>query len=149
MRAEDDQDDVIETPEPESVTYDLTPHMDVDPVVAAWARWRDKFAELMNDGMWNVEELEDRIAAKQAIFFPGATCALVGEIILYPTGMKVMHVTWVVGEMTEVLAMAPGVESVARMMGCKRMLCEGREGWKKALADIGYDFFSVTMTKDL
>lgn len=99
--------------------------------------------------MWAIEELEDRIAAKQAIFFPGANCAMVGEINRYPTGMKVMHITWAVGEMAELLAMAPGIHAVARMMGVQKMLIEGREGWRKPLADLGYEFFSVTMTKDL
>lgn len=144
-----DDDDLIEAPEPVAETYDLTPQLEIDPVVAAWAQWRPKFAELINDGMWNVEDLEDRIAAKQAIFFPGQNAALVGEITRFPTGVKVMHISWAVGEMAELLAMAPGIHAVARMMGCQKMLIEGREGWKKALADIGYDFFSVTMTKDL
>lgn len=150
LHNEDDPDaDLPLDPEPDSYTFDLTPQVEVDPVVAAWAKWRPKFAELINDGMWNIEELEDRIAAKQAIFFPGQTCALVGEIIRYPTGIKVMHITWVVGEMAEILAMAPGVEAVARMMGCSKMLCEGREGWRKPLEAMGYKFFSVTVTKDL
>jgi hypothetical protein len=146
--AEDD-DDQIEATEPISETFDLTPQLEVDPVVTAWARWRDKFAALVEDGMWSIEGLEDRIAAKQAIFFPGAECAMVGEIIRYPTGMRVMHITWAVGEMEELLAMAPGVEAVARMMGCAKALINGREGWRKPLEDRGFKLFSITLVKDL
>lgn len=149
MAEDDDDDDVIETPEPEAVTFDLTPQQEVDPVVIEWAKWRPKFAELLSDGMWSIEELEDRIAAKQAIFFPGSDCAMVGEVSRYPTGIRVMQITWAVGDMAELLAMAPGIHAVARMMGVQKMLIEGREGWKKALAGIGYEFFSLTMVKDL
>jgi hypothetical protein len=45
--------------------------------------------------------------------------------------------------------MAPGVESMGRMMGCTEMLIEGRAAWAKLLKPLGYEPFSVTLRKAL
>jgi hypothetical protein len=122
----------------------------VDPLLSQWARFRDGFASAMaDDGMWTIDELEARIAAKRAFFFPGRDAAMVGQMEVYPSGLRVMQILWATGEVPELLQMAPGIEALARMMGCDEMLIEGREAWRKLLEPMGYELFSVTVRKRL
>jgi hypothetical protein len=127
----------------------LKPVEEVDPVMMHWARFRDQFASAMRDGFWTVEDLERKIAERRAFLFPGKDAAMVGEIAIYPGGSRVFQVTWACGNVAELLEMAPGVESMARMMGCDETLIEGQLAWKRVLEPLGYKFFSVTMRKAL
>lgn len=122
---------------------------DVDPLLAQWARFRDEFAKGMRGGFWTIEDLEQKIAHRRAFFFPGANAAMVGQIEVYPGGVHVFQVLWACGDVGELLRMAPGVEAMARMMGCSEMLIEGREAWKKLLEPAGYKLWSVTLNKVL
>lgn len=121
----------------------------VDPLLSQWARFRDEFAGAMGDGFWTIEDLEQKIAHRRAFFFPGANSAMVGQIEVYPGGGRIFQVLWAVGDVQELIRMAPGVEAMARMMGCTGMLIEGREAWKKLLAASGYEPWSVTLFKAL
>jgi hypothetical protein len=143
-------DDATATPEPlDEAPVEVNLTGDVDPMLLAWARFRDQFAGAMTDGFWSIEDLEQKIASRQAFFFPGAGSAMVGEIQVYPTGKKVFQVTWAVGEVGELVAMAPGVEAVMRMMGCSGILIEGERAWEKVLEPHGYKPFSTTIYKAL
>ena len=122
---------------------------EVDPLLSQWARFRDRFAEAMDDGLWTIEDLEQRIAHRRAFFFPGHDAAMVGQIEVYPGDVKVFQVLWACGDVNELLTMAPGVEAMARMMGCAETLIEGREAWRKLLEPMGYTLFSVTLRKRL
>ena len=121
----------------------------VDPVELQWARFRDQFAEAMQDGLWTVEDLEEKILTHRAFFFPGKNCACVGEIHIFPSGKKVMQFTWAVGDMEELVGMEPGVAAVCRLLGCDETLVEGRAGWTKVLRPLGYEPFSVSLRKAL
>jgi hypothetical protein len=122
----------------------------VDPLLSQWARFRDLFREAMaDDGFWTIEDLEQRIAHRRAFFFPGANAAMVAQIEAYPSELKVFQVLWAAGDVAELLQMAPGVESIARMMGCHEILIEGREAWRRLLEPMGYSLFSVTLRKRL
>ena len=123
--------------------------MTVDPLLSQWARFRDEFASSLTDGFWTIEDLEQRIAHRRAFFFPGAAAAVVGQIEVYPGGQKVFQFLWAVGELPEIVRMVPGVEAVARMMGCTGMLVEGRQAWARVLKELGYDLWSVTLFKEL
>jgi hypothetical protein len=120
-----------------------------DPTLVQWARFRDRFAEAMADGFWTLDDLEQKIATRRAFFFPGQEAAMVAEIAVYPGGLRVFQVTWACGNVPELLQMAPGVEAMGRMLGCQHMLIEGQEAWKKLLAPLGYDLYSVTLHKAL
>jgi hypothetical protein len=121
----------------------------VDPLLSQWARFRDKFAEGMRAGFWTIEDLEQKIAHRRAFFFPGAESAMVGQIEVYPGEARIFQVLWAVGDVDELLRMAPGVEALARMMGCTAMLIEGRPAWKRVLEGQGYELWSVTLHKAL
>lgn len=122
---------------------------EVDPLLSQWARFRDQFSAAMEGGFWTIEDLEQRIAHRRAFFFPGKDAALVGQIEVYPGGARVLQITWAVGDVAEMLRMAPGVESVARMMGCTGILIEGRPAWTRVLRELGYDHWSSTVFKAL
>jgi hypothetical protein len=121
----------------------------VDPVHSQWARFRDQFAEAMQDGFWTVEDLEAKILSHRAFFFPGKNCACCGEIVEYPGGAKVMQFTWAVGDMNELVSMEPGVAAICRTLGCNGTLIEGRAGWQKVMKPLGYKPFSVTLYRPL
>lgn len=122
---------------------------EVDPLLSQWARFRDRFADGMEGGFWTIEDLEQKIAHRRAFFFPGKDAALVGQIEVYPGGERVFQFLWAVGDVNELVAMVPGCEAMARMMGCTGMLIEGREAWKKIMGPLGYKPWSVTLHKGL
>lgn len=139
---------LLETDEaPDDVVINLA--MNVDPLLSQWARFRDQFAEAMGDGFWTIDDLEQKIAHRRAFFFPGRASAVVAQIEVYPGGERVMQSLWAVGDVAEIVQMIPGIESVARMMGCTSILVEGRPAWKRALAPLGYGEWSITLHKAL
>ncbi|HEX2614055.1 MAG TPA: hypothetical protein VHL10_01065 [Nitrososphaera sp.] len=133
----------IPAPELKDVTQE------VQPMNPQWARFRDQFAEAMKGGLYTIDGLEKSIQQGKTLFFPGINAAVVGERQVYDSGMTIFQVTWSVGDMSEIKALAPGIESVARLLGCEEMLIEGRLGWQRALKDIGYGPWSVTLRKKL
>ena len=66
---------------------------------------------------------------------------MVGEIVTYPGGLNVFQLLWACGSIPEILQMLPGVESMARMMGCSEMLVEGPWAWKRLLKPLDYRQF--------
>lgn len=120
-----------------------------DPVMVQWARFRDRFAEAMDDGLFTIEELEQRIASHRAYLFAGKNAAVVGQVEPYPDGTRAMQISWACGDLDEILTLAPGIEAMARMMGCTMMIVEGQKGWERLLKPQGYSFFSTTIAKEL
>lgn len=114
----------------------------VDPTLVQWARFRDQFAAKMADGYWTLDDLEARIAARSAFFFPGKAAALVGQIDLYPGGERAFRIMWAIGDDAECATILPGVEALARMMGCTSMLNE-------AFDAPGYEPWTATLRKGL
>lgn len=119
------------------------------PAAAQWARFRDAFAEAMEGGLYTVEDLERKLAAGEAYLWPGRNAAVVAERVVYPSGEAVLQTLWAVGDLAEVLALAPGIEATGRLLGCSSMLVEGRKGWERVLKDHGYEPWSVTLRKAL
>lgn len=102
----------------------------LDPLLAQWARFRDRVGEAISarPDFWTLDELETRIAAHQVFFFPGRDAALLGYIDVYPGGAKAFRVAFQIGDAAECETLMPGVEALARMMGCTCMLFEGAPG---------------------
>lgn len=120
----------------------------VNPLLAQWLRFKPQFVEAMAHSFHDVEDLERKIGQGRAYLFPGKNAAVVAEKAEY-SGQTVFQCLWSVGDLDEVLALAPGIEAFGRLIGCSEMLVEGRRGWEKVLKPLGYEFFSVTMRKAL
>jgi hypothetical protein len=118
-------------------------------MLAQWERYRPQIAEAMDGGLYTLDELEAEIARGETYFWPGANAAVVAKPVSYPNGAKAMTTLWAVGDLDEVLALAPGIEATARLVGCTLMLVEGRKGWEKLLKPQGYEPWSVTVAKVL
>lgn len=121
-----------------------------NPVMVQWARFRDRFAEAMGeDDLYTIEELEQRVATHRAYLFAGKNAAVVGQVEPYPGGARAMQISWACGDLDEIIALSPGIEAMARMVGCTMMIVEGRKAWERMLKPAGYEFFSVTLAKEL
>lgn len=142
---------VVQAPATEEATapaLSVVSAASVNPIQLQWERFKPQFAEAMEGGLYEIEDLERKIGQGRAYLFPGKSAAIVGEKAAYP-GETVFQVLWAVGDMAEILSLAPGVESFARLIGCSSMLVEGRKGWEKALNPFGYEPWSVTVRKGL
>jgi hypothetical protein len=140
-----DELDAMEIPQlPVKPVTPATPN----PLHAQWMRWRPMFEEAMSDGLYSIGMLERSIGQGRSIFFPGKNAALVGEKVSYHD-RDVFQVLWCVGDLEEAVGMAPGVEAMARSLGCAEMLIEGRKGWERVLKPMGYEPWSVTVRKAL
>ncbi len=118
------------------------------PAHPQWAKYRPQFASALEGGLQRIEDLERLIGQGKATFFPGKNAAVIAEKVDY--GQKsVFQCTWAVGDMNEILTLAPGIEAVGRLLGCSEMLVEGRSGWTKVLKPLGYQPWSVTLRKEL
>lgn len=81
-------------------------------------------------------------------FWANETGALVTEITVYPTGLRVINAWLAGGELDGILALVPQIEAWARGKGITRAsVASGRAGWSRKLP--GYRMSGVQMTKDL
>lgn len=122
----------------------LLQHPEPDPVMVQWARFRDQFAVAVEGTLYTIEEVEQSIARREAVLFAGKQSAVVAE-----ARDGVMQLMWACGEIEELVTLLPGIEAVARMKGCMRMMVEGPRGWERVLKAAGYGFYSVTLSKEL
>lgn len=120
----------------------------VPPMIEHFDRCKDWLEAALEGGFFTLDDVARAIAENRAQFWPGENAAIVTEIdSLAQT--RIVRVWLAGGDMEEVLAMAKGIESWARLQGCKKVLVEGRQGWAKVLKDQGYEPFSVILTKAL
>jgi len=126
----------------------VPPDAPAAPAHVQWLRFRDRFAEAMKSSFYSVEELERSIGQGKTLLFPGQNSAVTAVKAEYGT-TSVLQITWAVGELDEIRALLPGVEAVARILGCKEVLIEGRKGWERVMRDEGFNFFSVTLRKEV
>lgn len=151
MNIDRDLEDIIgpevETPKLEVVQQRAAPV--ALPLHREWERFRARFEAAMEDGLYTIEGIERKIGQGKAIFLPGKNAAIVAEKVTYDGGRSVLQALWSVGDLQEIIALSPGLEAMGRIMGCSQMLVEGRKGWEKVLAPLGYKPWSQTLTKDL
>jgi hypothetical protein len=123
----------------------------MSPAQILWARCRGwiEAATLQGPGLESITDVEQRIAAGQYSFWPGANCAAVCEIRHYDN-KKALVVVHGGGDLRELLEkIEPMLCAYARAQGCDVMMGEGRKGWERAARDNGYRFGMITMMKNL
>lgn len=73
--------------------------------------------------------------------------AIVTEFQCFPTGLKLMHWFLVGGDKDEIKSMESPMIEFARANGCGGVSNAGREGWKRELAPMGYEYSCTVLFK--
>tara|TARA_R100000482_G_scaffold13473_1_gene4012 strand:- start:70 stop:429 length:360 start_codon:yes stop_codon:yes gene_type:complete len=80
--------------------------------------------------------------------WPAKDSCLVTEIINYPK-KKVLNIFLGGGDLTEILSMHDDVISWAKQQGCTALNMTGRFGWKKPLAEHGWQPMHTSYVKEI
>ena len=79
------------------------------------------------------EQVLQRIYDGRAHLWPSENCAVLGEIINYPIGIRGFNY-WLQGpKLDELTAMHDGIEAWAKERGCMVATGLGRPGWARAM----------------
>lgn len=70
-------------------------------------------------------------------FWPAEDAAIITEILDYPKARH-LHGFLAGGSLDRIRHMIPSLEDFARQNGCTACTINGRPGWSRALADMGY-----------
>lgn len=90
----------------------------------------------------------DAIERGEVQLWTNETAALVTEITVYPTGLRVINAWLAGGQLDGIMALVPIIEAWAKAKGITRAsVASGRPGWGKKLP--GYRVSGVQMTKEL
>lgn len=121
----------------------------VHPRDTQWQKFRPQFVEAVEGSRYSIHDIDRQIGQGLMMFFPGRSAAIIAQKATFPDGTSDLQTMFAVGDLSEILELEPGICAMARLLGCTGMLVEGRKGWEKALKAKGYDFWSVTLRKDL
>lgn len=101
-------------------------------------------AALDRDPTHTLEQVKELCASGECQFWPGERCAGVGEIIDHP--LRRDYSVWLVGgDLDDIRKLEAAAVAFAKTMGCKRITCAGRPGWKA----LGYTPAHVVLVKEL
>jgi hypothetical protein len=81
----------------------------------------------------NKEHVWMRLSTGKAFLWPSKQCAIVGELIDYPIGLRAFNYWLQGGKLTELQSMHVGIEAWAIAKGAKLGRGEGRDGWVEAM----------------
>ena len=113
-----------------------------------WALWREKVAKACDGSHHRIEDIERSLVEGPAQLLTMPDCCFVVEVVDYPAA-RACQVLWTAGDLKAVVEATPRLHVWARFQGCTEMLVEGRSGWARALREIGYRPWSVTLRKAL
>lgn len=115
-----------------------------------YLRFRDRFRELLEeDRMYSIEQLDLSLLQGHSQFWCHGESAIVTEMVEYEGGDRIGQVEWAVGDLDEILSdLMPRAEAYLWAQGAKRIMFEGRPGWKRVLRQHGFRDYSVTLVKD-
>jgi hypothetical protein len=95
-------------------------------------------AALAHEGVGrSVEDVLEKIKTGHAQMWAGKAAFHITEIIIYPN-RKTLHVWLSGGDMEELIEMAPKLMAWGKSMGCSFASIEGRTGWERKLAPMGF-----------
>lgn len=118
------------------------------PIIEHFERCRPWLVEALDGTFYTIDDVARALAENRAQLWPGKNAVIVTEINTYPSE-RVIQVWLAGGDMQEIMQMAAGLESWARLNGCSSVLVEGRKGWARTLNAQGYEPYTFTAIKRL
>lgn len=117
--------------------------------ITAYHIFRDQFRKAMDPAFYTIEYLDALLASGQAWIMAEPGSAIVIEIKDFPGGARVVHGLVAAGDMDGIKRLIAMAEQWGRANGCTKALIESRPGWARALRDVGYQPFQVSIVKDI
>jgi hypothetical protein len=114
----------------------------------SWERWRPEIAKACDGSHHTIEGIERELAEGRAHLLTQPDCCFIVEVVAYPTETA-CQVMWAAGSLPALTQNLVLVERWAKANGCSEMLIEGHPGWARALKDLNYRRWSVTVRKAL
>jgi hypothetical protein len=113
--------------------------VDMSDARAEWARCRHWIEAAIehSSGLLSIEDVESGIEKGSMQFWPGAKCAAVTEIAVYPQS-KHLLVALAGGDMEEIISMIPSFKRFGKAHGCEKLVEAGRAGWERVLKSRGW-----------
>lgn len=85
-----------------------------------------------------IQDVAELVLAGQAELWVEGDGLIITEIEEYPQG-PVLRCWLAAGDMDDVLSLLPRVYGYGRWRGCEKVTMLGRKGWKRVLADEGWE----------
>lgn len=100
-------------------------------------------------GTHNLQDILDGVLRCEYQFWPGKQCAVITEIMVFPR-KRVFNFFLAGGDLAELEAMTPTMESWAKFNRCDSAMLTARRGWIRTfLATRGYRVMWQTLAKEL
>lgn len=114
----------------------------------SWADWRGEIAKACDGSHFTIEGVEANLATGLWHLLTQPACCYVTEVQTY-SAVTTCTIWFAAGDIEALKTGLTDVEEWGRIQGCKEMLIEGPMGWKRALAPLGYEPWSITLRKGL
>ena len=117
---------------------------------AAYWRFRDQFAEVLDPERYSLEWLDGQVMSGTFKVWASANAAIIAKIEAYPTGAMDIHGLLAAGDLSEIVdTLIPQAEAWGRAVGCIGAKIESRAGWVRALKQSGWEIHQTTLRKVL
>ena len=99
-------------------------------------------------GTHTYKDIVDGVLSGDLQFWEAPRGCAITEICVFPQ-KKVLHIFLAAGEMDQIVDMDESAVIWAKEQGCTGLSIAGRRGWKRVLADKGYEEIFTTLAKDI
>lgn len=112
--------------------------------------WRDEFAKAMDQRLFTIEWLDQRVAEGSAMLWTSPNAAMLTEYRDYPTGVRAAHVVYAAGSIPEMVdILRPQIEAAAISASATCAFVDSHPGWQRILKPHGYETYKTMTRKDL
>jgi len=99
-------------------------------------------------GTHDYDDIVEGVKSMTMFFWPAEKSCLITEIVQYPK-KRALHVFLAAGDLEEIKGMESSLQEFAKNLKCDAISLTGRNGWKRALNDMGYKPAHITMVREL
>lgn len=115
-----------------------------------YQQWRPAFEEALDARYYPIAWLDYVVMEGRAIFLATDDAAVVIEVRYFPTGAKDLHVICGAGALDELRGeILRLMVNAAHDNGCLAVAVESREGWARALKDLGFSTYKTVLRREL